>query len=96
MGTKTLGLEEIETLRKIEFNPFAKGYKRGLKRVALVYPNRYIGGISNIGLQIIYSKIFESGAYCERFYYDVFDGVRGFENSTPLQKFDIALFSLQY
>jgi len=96
MKLKTLSLEEIEVLRKIEFNPFTKRYRRGLKKVALVYPNRYIGGISNIGLQIIYSKVFESGAYCERFYYDVFDGIRGFENATPLQKFDIALFSLQY
>ncbi len=96
MKLKSLGIEEIEALRKIEFNPFIRKYKRGMKRVALVYPNKYVGGISNIGLQIIYSKVFENNAYCERFYYDIFEGIRGFENSTPLQNFDIALFSLQY
>ncbi|MCX8188302.1 MAG: radical SAM protein [Nitrososphaeria archaeon] len=96
MKLKSLKINEIEFLRKIEFNPFTKKYKKGMKKVALVYPNRYVGGISNIGLQIIYSKVFEHNAYCERFYYDVFDGIRSFENATPLQKFDIALFSLQY
>ncbi len=34
-----------------EFNPFAKRWKKGDKRVALVYPNHYVGGIANIGLQ---------------------------------------------
>ncbi|MEM3786180.1 MAG: radical SAM protein [Nitrososphaeria archaeon] len=96
MKLKNLGIEEIELLRKIEFNPFIKKYRKGMKKVALVYPNRYVGGISNIGLQIIYSKVFENDAYCERFYYDIFEGIRSFENATPLQKFDLALFSLQY
>ena len=67
-----------------------------MKRVALVYPNRYVGGIANIGLQYIYAKINESDAICERFYADVFDGLRSVETTTPLSNFDVALFSLQY
>ncbi len=81
----------------MEFNPFVKKFRRGLRRVALVYPNRYVGGIANIGLQYIYAAINESSdAICERFYSDVFDGLRSVESATPLKDFDIALFSLQY
>lgn len=78
-----------------EFNPFRRKYKKGLRRVALVYPNRYVGGIANIGLQYIYAKANEV-AICERFYTDAFGGLRSVESATPLKEFDIALFSLQY
>nr|WP_202320111.1 radical SAM protein [Archaeoglobus neptunius] len=67
-----------------------------MRRVALVYPNRYVGGIANTGLQYIYAKINELDAVCERFYSDVFDGLRSVETATPLSEFDVALFSLQY
>ncbi|MCX8172126.1 MAG: B12-binding domain-containing radical SAM protein [Archaeoglobaceae archaeon] len=66
-----------------------------MKKIALVYPNRYVGGIANIGLQQIYAEINEF-ALCERFYTDVFDGLRSLESQTPLSEFDFALFSLQY
>jgi radical SAM superfamily enzyme YgiQ (UPF0313 family) len=79
-----------------ESNPFLKKYRKGMKRVALVYPNRYVGGISNLGLQHIYARINEGDAVCERFYADVFDGLRSVETATPLRDFDMALFSLQY
>ncbi len=82
--------------QRSEFNPFLKRYRKGLRRVALVYPNRYIGGIANIGLQYIYAKVNELDAVCERFYSDVFNGLRSVETATPLKDFDIALFSLQY
>ncbi|MEM2022617.1 MAG: radical SAM protein [Archaeoglobaceae archaeon] len=81
----------------VEFNPFVKKYSKNVKRVALVYPNRYVGGISNLGMQYIYFAINElEGPICERFYADVFDGFRSLESGTPLNKFDLALFSLQY
>lgn len=80
----------------MEFNPFAKKYRKGMKRVALVYPNRYVGGIANTGLQYIYAKINEMDAVCERFYSDVFEGLRSVESATPLSEFDVAFFSLQY
>jgi len=82
--------------QRFEFNPFLKKYRKGLRRVALVYPNRYIGGIANVGLQYIYAKVNELDAVCERFYSDVFNGLRSLETATPLKDFDIALFSLQY
>ncbi len=67
-----------------------------MRRVALVYPNRYVGGIANTGLQYMYAKINEGGAVCERFYSDIFEGLRSVETATPLKDFDVALFSLQY
>ncbi|MEM2345464.1 MAG: radical SAM protein [Archaeoglobaceae archaeon] len=79
----------------MEFNPFQRKFRKGEKRVALVYPNRYVGGIANLGLQILYAKINEF-AHCERFYFDVFDGLRSLETGTPLSEFELALFSLQY
>ena len=81
----------------MEFNPFAKKFRKGQKRIALVFPNRYVGGISNIGLQFIYAYINQmDGFSCERFYYDVHGGKRSVETGSHLKDFDIALFSLQY
>ncbi|MEM4701981.1 MAG: radical SAM protein, partial [Archaeoglobaceae archaeon] len=79
----------------MEFNPFQKKFRKGEKKVALVYPNRYVGGIANVGLQLLYAKINEF-AHCERFYLDVFGGLRSIESGTKLSEFDLALFSLQY
>lgn len=36
------------------------------------------------------------GYVCERFYTDVFDGLRSVESGTPLRDFDFAFFSIQY
>ncbi|WP_456478264.1 radical SAM protein [Geoglobus ahangari] len=80
-----------------EFNPFFKRYSKGLRRVAVVYPNRYVGGISNLGIQRLYFEVNRSEKYlAERFYTDVFDGLRSVENATPLKDFEVALFSIQY
>ncbi|MCS7118777.1 MAG: radical SAM protein [Archaeoglobaceae archaeon] len=79
----------------MEFNPFQKRFRKGKRRVALVYPNRYVGGIANIGLQLLYAKINEF-AHCERFYSDVFDGLRSLESGSRLNEFEIAMFSLHY
>jgi len=80
-----------------EDNPFLKGWRKGLKSVALVYPNRYVGGISNIGLQYIYAEINSREDFvCERFYTDVFNGLRSVESGRSLKDFDMAFFSLQY
>jgi len=79
----------------MEFNPFQRKFRKGLKKVALVYPNRYAGGVANIGLQQIYAEVNEF-AICERFYADLFDGLKSLESQTPLSEFDFALFSLQY
>jgi radical SAM superfamily enzyme YgiQ (UPF0313 family) len=84
-------------LKIAEHNPFAKKWRRGLRGVALIYPNRYVGGISNLGLQYIYATVNSLEDFiCERFYTDVFGGLRSLETATPLKNFNIALISLQY
>ncbi len=82
---------------EIEINPLKKKFRKGLRKIALVYPNRYVGGISNIGLQYIYYRInSHEDLICERFYYDVFNGTRSLESGNYLKNFDLALFSIQY
>lgn len=80
-----------------EFNPFFKKFSGKLKKVAIVYPNRYIGGISNLGIQRLYFEVNREKDYiAERFYTDIFEGLRSIESGTPLRDFDVALFSIQY
>lgn len=81
----------------MEFNPFIKKFRKGMRRVALLYPNRYVGMVSNVGLQYIYASInsFED-LICERFCLDVFDGLRSVETATPINEFEVLLVSLQY
>ncbi len=80
-----------------EFNPFFKKFSKNFERIAVVYPNRYVGGITNLGLQRIYFEVNSSEDYiAERFYTDVFDGLRSVESGTPLKDFSVAMFSLQY
>ncbi len=80
-----------------EFNPLTKRWKKGNKRVAIVYPSHYVSGIANIGLQQMYAEINSMEGYvCERFYWDVFECKRSVETAAPLKDFDIAFFSIQY
>ncbi len=81
----------------MEYNPFAKRWRKGMRRIALVYPNAYISGIANIGLQYIYAYLNSiENVICERFYSDVHNCLRSFESGTPISDFDVALFSLQF
>ncbi len=81
----------------MEDNPFIKKWRKGLRRIALVYPNAYASGIANIGLQYIYAYLNSlENCICERFYLDVYNGLRSFESGSPLKDFDVALFSLQF
>ncbi len=80
-----------------EFNPFFKKFSKKQERVALVYPNRYVGGITNLGLQRIYFEINSTQKYmAERFYTDVFDGLKSAESASHISSFSTALISLQY
>ncbi|RUM33235.1 MAG: radical SAM protein [Archaeoglobus sp.] len=82
---------------KAEHNPLFKRWKKGDKRVALVYPNAYAGGIANIGLHQIYAEVNSiDGFVCERFYGNVFNCERSIESGTKLKNFDVALFSIQF
>ncbi len=81
----------------MEENPFVKKWRKGMRRIALVYPNAYASGIANIGLQYIYAYLNSlENCICERFYLDVHNCLRSFESGTPLKDFDLALFSLQF
>ncbi len=72
-----------------------KGY-----RVALVYPNRYHVGMSNLGFQTVYEQINRlESAVCERAFIPEPDekepaAITSLETGTPLAGFDIIAFSI--
>ena len=71
-------------------------------RVALVYPNRYHVGMSNLGFQTVYRLINEiDHVVCERAFLPEQDGgknhrVLTVESETPIEDFDIIAFSISY
>ncbi|MEJ5283894.1 MAG: TIGR03960 family B12-binding radical SAM protein [Brevinematales bacterium] len=81
--------------------------KTGKTRVALIYPDVYEVGISNLGLKILYNILNkEDDISCERAYAPWFDMEKflrekrltlfSLETKTPLNEFDILGFSFQY
>ncbi|HVN72711.1 MAG TPA: radical SAM protein, partial [Desulfomonilia bacterium] len=76
---------EIGTIRK---DPGGK------LNVALVYPNTYWVGMSNLGLQHMYSLLNRNPAVlCERFFTD---SPRSVESDRPLNDFPVIAFSISY
>ncbi|MGO9145749.1 MAG: B12-binding domain-containing radical SAM protein [Desulfomonilia bacterium] len=66
----------------------------GKLNVALVYPNTYWVGMSNLGLQQMYRLLNNHpGMLCERFFTD---SPRSVESDRPLQDFHIIAFSISY
>lgn len=66
----------------------------GKLNVALVYPNTYFVGMSNLGLHTMYRVMnAHPGIVCERFFTDF---ERSVETSRPLQEFQIIAFSVSY
>lgn len=63
-------------------------------RVALVYPNLYRAGMSNLGFQTLY-RLFNDmdNVYCERFFLDFENSL---ETNSPLSDFDLIAFSWQF
>jgi radical SAM superfamily enzyme YgiQ (UPF0313 family) len=63
-------------------------------RVALVYPNLYKAGMSNLGFQTLY-RLFNdmNNVYCERFFLDF---EKSLETGSRLADFDIIAFSWQF
>ncbi len=74
-------------------------YKKYFKyRIALVFPNTYKVGMSNLGFQLVYFLLnSEEDIFCERvFLPDYKDAeVLSIETCTPLNEFDLILFSIQ-
>ena len=75
--------------RNVVFKDF-----RGKIRVALVYPNLYVAGMSNLGLQTLY-RLFNGidNVYCERFFLDF---EKSLETGSKLADFDLIAFSWQF
>jgi len=66
----------------------------GRLNIALVYPNTYRVGMSNLGLQTMYRLFNEhQGMLCERFFTDIDGSV---ETGRPLSEFPIIAFSSSY
>lgn len=66
----------------------------GKLNIALVYPNTYWVGMSNLGVHTMY-RVFNAhpGICCERFF---LDHERSIESGRPLQDFHIIAFSISY
>jgi len=68
----------------------------GRIHVALIYPNSYSSGMSNLGFQTIYGFLNQyDRIVCERVFYDGCEPV-SLESQRPLPDFDILAFSFSY
>jgi radical SAM family uncharacterized protein/radical SAM-linked protein len=90
-----------------EVNACHKGNAAGQLRFALAFPDAYEVGMSHVGIQILYGLLnSREGIACERVFTPWFDmkellRARGIplgtlESGTPLRRFDVVGFSLQY
>ena len=72
-----------------------------LTRIALVYPNTYTVGMSNLGFQSVYEQLNQfDNVVCERFFLpdDVTKSnmLRSVENRRKLNEFDLVAFSISF
>ena len=84
-----------------EYLSYNKDFDSSSIRFALVFPDKYEIGISNLGVRILYNQINKSKNYmCDRVYAPEADFIPdllyGIESKQPLNKFDVIGFSLQY
>jgi len=89
-----------------ELNCVVKDHGEARGTVCLAFPDTYAMGMSHHGLQVLYSLMNEQGWACERVFTPLPDfeaGLRehglplyGLETFTPLNRFDVLGFSLQY
>ncbi|MCB4204666.1 TIGR03960 family B12-binding radical SAM protein [Deferribacterales bacterium Es71-Z0220] len=87
-----------------EFNSYHKNNEDALK-FCLIFPDVYEVGMSHLGIKILYERLNQDkDIICERFFMPWVDALDEFgkelfvslESQTPLSKFDIIGFSLQY
>ncbi|MBI2847613.1 MAG: radical SAM protein [Chloroflexi bacterium] len=65
--------------------------------VAIVYPNTYYIGMSNLGIQAIYSLLnSQSRVVCERVFWEHSDSALSIESQHPLADFAVLAFSVSY
>ena len=88
-------------LDESEVGTIRKDWSRCI-RVALVYPNRYHVGMSNLGFQTVYRLLNEiEHVVCERCFlpddtYLTADHITTIESKRPISDFDIIAFSLSF
>jgi len=77
-----------------EFNTVIKNPRKVITRYASCYPNIYRVAMSSLGYQIIYDFLnAREDIYCERV---IYPQTKSIETRTPLKKFDIVGFTLQF
>lgn len=70
---------------------------KGLLPVALIFPNRYALGNSNLGFQLVYALVNSlPGFVCERFFYHDHQPPLSLESGRPLRDFPVLLCSLSF
>jgi radical SAM family uncharacterized protein len=89
-----------------ELNSVAKDHNTARGTVCLAFPDTYSLGMSHHGLQVLYSLMNEAGWACERAFTPLPDFELGLKDAglplysletfTPLCRFDVLGFSLQY
>ncbi|MGE3820022.1 MAG: TIGR03960 family B12-binding radical SAM protein [Isosphaeraceae bacterium] len=89
-----------------ELNSVAKDHRQARGSVCLAFPDTYALGMSHHGLQVLYSLMNDAGWACERAFTPLPDFEKalrdhglplyGLETFTPLHRFDVVGFSLQY
>lgn len=90
-----------QTLLSSERGTIIKDW-RNRTRVALVYPNRYHIGMSNLGFQGVYGIMnARDEVVCERVFLDEWGdrerhAPRSMESNQPLSRFDIVAFSISF
>src|SRR2546421_1538850 len=89
-----------------ELNSVAKDHRTVRGTVCLAFPDTYALGMSHHGLQVLYTLMNSAGWACERAFTPLPDfeaalrqhglPLYGLETFTPLHRFDVLGFSLQY
>ncbi len=77
---------------------YLKNYThKGTLRVALVYPNTYSIGMSNLGFHAVYDLLSSSEFIrCERFFYEGKGELRSVESNAQLREFNVVAFSVSF
>jgi radical SAM superfamily enzyme YgiQ (UPF0313 family) len=100
-------IEHLHQRLRAESGTVYHSWEEALYRVALVYPNTYSQGMSNLGLQTVY-QLFnnQQGFLCERFFLpdeaDLQEHLRSgwplvsYESQQPLGNFDLIAFSISF
>ncbi|MFO1518768.1 MAG: hypothetical protein U1F57_03745 [bacterium] len=94
-----------ESLREAEEGRESAVWSKSLN-IALVYPNLYYFGMSNLGFQSLYCVFNQEGQNCERFFLPDVDQWNEYRQSgatllsvdsdTPATEFDLVAFSISY